>query len=202
MADRRTRTDRSKEVSGGRTGSPAALALLLALAVAWMGCGGSSATSEAQTDTDPLAGYPKGPTRQFIDPGGDNAVQEYGREATPGERERVSAMVKGWLRAEASGNWGRVCRYLDELNIREAIHFASYTSQNRIHSCGKAVAVLASEHDPIRDNIKGGVASLRIGQGHGYAQYHGREGRDWVMPVRREDGRWKLSSLYPLERFK
>jgi len=36
--------------------------------------------------------------------------------------------------------------------------------------------------------MTGPIDSLRIGEGRGHAQYHGRGGRDWIVPVISEDG--------------
>lgn len=179
-------------------GTTAALTLVVALAA---GCGGGSGGAGTN---ESLAFYPKGPTRQFIVPGDDNTVQEFGREATPAERSQVSGMVEAWLRDRAQGKWGKACRYMHEKTIAYALRVGTEIDQKPVTSCAKALAAIApgdAARDP-GDNIKDGVASLRIGRGHGYAQYHGREGRDWIVSVRKESGGWKISTLIPSERFK
>ncbi len=187
---------------GRRLATPVGLALLVALAVGPSGCGGGDSTREAETTRDPLAGYPKGPTRQFIEPGADNAVQEFGREATAAEREYVSKLVKAWLRARVRAEWARACSYLHEKNTEDAIEMGSMLTGEPITSCAKGLSALARNPETPRNNIKGGVASLRIEAGQGYAQYHGKEGRDWILAVRREGRRWKIAHFYPIERFK
>lgn len=182
-----------------KTGLQMALAALLVLAAVAAGCGGNS-TGEAVTGEDPLAGYLEGPTRQFFVPGGDNTVQEYGREATAEERQQVTVMVRAWLGARADHEWAKACSYFHESIADYAIRAGSAVSQKQLESCARGAAALAAG-DPLVDNMKGAVASLRIAEGHGYAQYHGRGGHDWVVPVRRDkQGNWKVSSLDPKER--
>jgi hypothetical protein len=197
MVGGQSHSSQSGGMSGLRKSSAASLAAALLVAA---GCGSGGAT---ETSKDPLATYPKGPTRQFIAPGADNTVQEFGREATAAERNQVSRMVEAWLRARVMGHWGEVCSYLHRKNAAYAIVTGSEVTGKKLTSCARGLAALTRySGEAPRDNIKGGVASLRIEAGHGFAQYHGKEGRDWVLPVRREDGNWKISDLYPIERFK
>lgn len=161
------------------------------------GCGAGS-----ETTGDPLAGYPKGPTREFIVPGGDNAVQEFGREATGAERKQVSDMVEAWLRARADGEWSKACSYLVKKLTAYAVVTGSEVSGKNLKHCSEGLAALTRNAETPRNNIKGGVASLRVGAGEGYAQYHGTEGKDWILSVEKENGRWKITNLYPLERLK
>jgi hypothetical protein len=179
-----------------------AVVLLLALAGEASGCGSGGSTSEAETPRNPLAGYPKGPTRQFIAPGGDNAVQEFGREAAAAERKQVSKTVEAWLRARVIDEWARACSYMYKKLTAYAIVTGSEVSGKHLTTCAEGLAALTRNAETPRDPIKGGVASLRIKAGQGYAQYHGKEGRDWILSVQREDGTWKIANLYPLERFK
>ncbi|MFL5340393.1 MAG: hypothetical protein ACJ8F7_09600, partial [Gemmataceae bacterium] len=48
------------------------VALLVALAVVAAGCGGGGSTGELEPSEHRFAEYPKGPTRQFIVPGGSD----------------------------------------------------------------------------------------------------------------------------------
>jgi hypothetical protein len=180
----------------------AELLLLLVCVVGAIGCGAGDPTSTTEATKDPFAGYPKGPTRQFILPGGDNAVQEYGHEATAAERRQASAVVEAWLRARVRGEWAKACSYLHEESAAYAITTGSEVSGKELTSCAQGYAALVHNAETPRDNIKGGVASLRIESGHGFAQYHGKEGRDWVLSVVRGSGDWKVASLYPIDRTK
>lgn len=184
-----------------RLAAPITLSLLLVVVVA--GCGGSApSTTQAEVGKGQLAGYPKGPTRQFIIPGGDNAVQLFGHEATAAERRQASAIVEGWLRARVRGEWGKACAYMEKRLNSYAVVTGSEVSGNHLTTCARGFAALTHNAGKPRYNIKGGVVSLRVKGSQGYAQYHGTEGEDWILSMQREGGRWKVANLYPLERTK
>ncbi|MGN6276446.1 MAG: hypothetical protein ACTHNP_11055 [Solirubrobacterales bacterium] len=182
-----------------KTWLPAACALLLIA-----GCGGGSTTSASKEKTVDWSQYPPGPTRQFIVPGGDNAVQTFGREAKPAERKQVTKVTQAWLRARAAKNWAKDCRYLATSSVKYAESSASYMAQHKVSGCPAALGVMAVKGQKVSRayNMAGGVVSLRLGEGHGYAQYHGNEGHDWIIPVTRQDGDWKIATFDPLNRMK
>jgi hypothetical protein len=186
----------------------AAVALLLAVVTA-AGCGGGDAAKPDRggDGTEQAMAYLKGPTRQFIVPGGDNLVQEYGREATVSERMQASSVIQGWMRARAARDWPKVCRYLHRATVKSLLHVVaarSHAQHVEVRSCADALALWTDELPPrwFVDTMTGPIASLRVGQGHGYGQYHGRGGRDWIVAVRREGPRWKVSELEPKDRLK
>lgn len=181
------------------------LALGLLVAVLLAGCGGGgSTTSAAKEKTVDWSEFPPGPTRQFVVPGGDNAVQTFGREATPAERKQASATIAAWMRARAVQAWAKDCSYFSRYYTKNITKDAHSVTNGRVKSCPEALAYF--KHDASGDYVntfKGTtVASLRIGEGHGYAQYHGNDGKDWIVPVNRENGKWKVSAAAPLDRFK
>jgi hypothetical protein len=177
--------------------APLVLALLLGISAA--GCGSGDATAPAKPK-NPFAGYPKGPTRQFIIPGADNAVQEFGHEGSVAERRDVSALVEAWLRARVRGEWGRACAYMEKHLNSYAVVTGSEVSGKHLTSCARGLAALTHKAEKPRYNIRGGVASFRVKGPQGYAQYHGTDGEDWILSVQRQAGRWRVANLYPLER--
>jgi len=179
--------------------------LALVLAVAASGCGGSGAstTEDSRTVSDPLAEYPEGPTREFIVPGGDNAVQTFGREATLAERKQASRVIHKWMRARAAQDWKKDCSYFSRRYAKELTADAHEVSEGQVKSCPAALAYFGHvASGDYKNNLSGPIDSLRVGDGHGYAQYHGRDGKDWVIAVEREDGRWKVSIATALDRNK
>ncbi len=174
---------------------------MLALTLLVSACGGNGSTDGQQPSENPMAGYPKGPTRQFILPGSDNVVQVFGREATAAERKQASSLVQAWLLARVQGEWDAACSYMHERSAASTVE-AAESYGNRFETCPKALAQVTRQGEAPRDNIKGGVVSLRIESGQGFAQYHGKEGRDWILSMRREDGIWKVADVAPIERLK
>jgi hypothetical protein len=181
------------------------LTAVLAAVACLCGCG-SSAGGEGSVSTTKgsLAGYPKGPTRQFIVPGGDNLVQEFGHEATAAERKQASRVIEGWLRARAAENWAEDCEYLAVAAARELAEEVKRVTKGKETTCEGALEVFGAgaSGDNLAYNMAGSVVSLRVDGVHGYAQYHGREGRDWIVPVLKEDIRWAVAGAAPIDRLK
>ena len=177
---------------------------LVALAFA-VGCGGGDSTGSSASDAkEPLYPWLKGPTREFLVRDGDNVVQTYGHEATAAEREDVSDIVEAWMRAREGHREAQECRYLDPVNVKSLLESASNITQRKVSSCAVALTVLGETGNRASraNNMTGPIDSLRLGQGRGYAQYHGDDGRDWIVPVRSVGGEWKISTLAPLDRMK
>jgi hypothetical protein len=188
---------------GMRSRLPIAAGLLFAL-ILLVGCGGSG--GQAETTAKPAKLYPwlKGPTREFLVRGGDNAVQTFGSEASPAERVAASDVVEAWMRARAARKWAADCGYLSRSAVKSAYEAAAFGGGREASGCASAVGAREADapSSELAFNMKGPVASLRVGEGHAYAQYHGKEGRDWIVPLMKEDGEWKVTSLYPFDRMK
>lgn len=192
-----------------------ALALIILAALA-PGCGGGD--SGGSSPSDPFAGYPKGPTREFIVPGGDNAVPEYGREATPVEREQASAVIEKWMRTRAAKDFAAECRYFSRGFIKGFVQGdAERASEGRVKTCPQALDYFGSRASgDFKNTLTGPVDSLRVpdpepagdhtnppGQAvveQGFAQYHGKGGVDYQIPMNRERGRWWVAAAAPLNR--
>jgi hypothetical protein len=186
--------------------SACALALLV---VVLSGCGGGSGGStEAAETKPPLYPWLKGPTRQFLEPGGDNIVQTFGREGTKAEREQASETIEAWMRARAVQDWKKDCSYFSRAYRKNITEDAHGVTQGRVKNCPQALAYF--KHKASGDyvnNLDGPIDSLRVGiykeqLNQGYAQYHGNDGRDWIVPVNRDNGQWKVSIAAPIERNK
>src|SRR3954454_17879542 len=99
------------------------LALLVGAGALAAGCGGGEATGQAEPVAKQERLYPwlKGPSREFLIRGGDNAVQTFGREATKAEREQASYIIHAWMRARAAQDWARDCSYFSKQQIHQLI---------------------------------------------------------------------------------
>jgi hypothetical protein len=175
---------------------------LAACAAAGTGCGGSEATGTI-VKQERLYPWLKGPSREFLIRGGDNAVQTFGREGSKAEREQASEVIQGWMKARAAQNWKKDCSYFARAYIHELVdEDATKVTHGRVKTCPQALAYfghLASGSN-YKNNLSGPIDSLRVEEGHGYAQYHGNDGHDWVVGVFREHGRWLVSGAAPLGR--
>ncbi|HYQ79571.1 MAG TPA: hypothetical protein VEP91_10735 [Solirubrobacterales bacterium] len=177
------------------------LAVLSLVAATAFGCGsGDSNTVESGPRK---VFYPKGPTREFYVVGGDNAVQLYGHEATGGERAQASKVIERWMRARAAKDHAMECSYLARSFVSGFVADATNVSNGKVTTCPQALAYFGTSAGGVNhfdDTTTGPIDSLRIESGQGYAQYHGNDGRDYIVPMAREDGGWKVSTAAPFDR--
>jgi hypothetical protein len=131
-------------------------------------------------------------------------VQTFGREATPRERKQATAIISAWMRARAAKNWSKVCTYLSHAFSMEEIETAKWATEGKVKRCPEALVYFKAQFaGGYANNFGSGpVVSLRIGEGHGFAQYHGNDGKDWIVFVDREGGRWKVAVASPVDRNK
>jgi hypothetical protein len=183
-----------------------ALVLGLTVLVAVGGCGGgddSTTGSGGKGQAQRLYPWLEGPTREFLVPGGDNIVQTYGREASKAEREQASRVIAAWMRARAAEDWKKACSYMSASYRRNITVDANGVTDGRVKSCPEALAYFGPEASGDgKNNLTGPIDSFRVEEGLGFAQYHGNDGRDWVVPMNRENGKWKVSTATPIDRMK
>ncbi len=171
------------------------------LAAAFAGCGGGSTSAADTSKQAQLYPWLKGPSRQFLIRNGDNVVQTFGREATPAERAQLTRVIHGWLRARAAQAWAKDCSYFAPAYARSLTLDAHRVTGGKVKTCPQALHHFGHEASgSYKNNLEGPIVSLRIGEGHGYAQYHGNDGHDWIVPVRRQNGEWLVSNATPIGR--
>lgn len=187
--------------------------VLLALAFVAIGCGSDSST---ETGTDETAAkkqrpfpYITGAAREFLIIGGDNLVQTFGEEASDAEREKASKIVHLWMKARVAEDWVTDCRYLSRDYIKILLPDARSVSGGKARTCPQALEYFGDAASGTSGNtLTGPIDSLRVrkplqskAELEAYAQWHGPE-RDWVLPMKRENGVWKVDIASPLDREK
>jgi len=196
----------------GRGGFIGAI-VLLALVVALVGCGGDSSTGaglEGTTQDERPFPNIEGAAREFLMPGGDNLVQTFGEEAPAAEREKASKAIHAWMKARVAEKWATDCAYLAVEYQQELVLDALAVTNERVTNCPDALAFFGDAASGTSGNtLTGPIDSLRIRdtktgntEKEAYAQWHGPKGIDWVLPLRKELGAWKVYSASPLERTK
>lgn len=176
---------------------------MLSLALALTACGGGSDTGEAETSPERIYPWVEGPTRGFLVAGGDNAVQLFGHEATEGERTQASKLVGRWMRARAAKDHAEECVYLARAFASDLVGDAANVSEGKVKTCPQALAYFGTSAGGVNhfdDTTTGPIDSLRVEGGQAYAQYHGNDGHDYIVPMAREDGKWKVSTAAPFDR--
>lgn len=167
--------------------------LLVGLMVVITGCGGGSSSSSSGTPASSTAE----PSAQFIKKKGDNSIAEFGEEASADEREAANVVVVESLQARASGDFQTQCETLNAKGI-EAIPGAKGQG-DCVTALTKFAEPLATTKHARKDTLSGSIAALRIKGNQGYALYHGNDGNNYELPLEKEDGVWKLSSVFSTE---
>lgn len=181
------------------------LVLGLGLLVSLLGCGGGS-DDQSTTTEEPLYPWLKGPSREFLIRDYDNAVQIFGHEASKAEREQASRVIEAFMRARAARDFKKECTYFSRRYIKALVkEDALIVSKGKAKTCPQALAYFGSAASgDFKNTMNGPISSLRVrnSEERGYAQYHGLNGRDWIVPVDRENGRWWVSLAAPIDRLK
>lgn len=176
---------------------------MVSLVAIVVGCGEGQDTAAGGTSAraaDPLAGYPKGPTREFIVPGEDNSVPLFGHEGTRTEREQASVVITKWMRARAAEDWHADCSHFSKQYTKILVADAHGVTGGKVTTCTQALAYFGENASGDYVNtLTGPIDSLRVGAGHAYAQYHGKGGTDWEIPMDRENGRWLVATAAPID---
>lgn len=187
--------------------------VVLALIIGAIGCGGDASTGAGVEET---AGegrpYPwvEGAAREFLIPTGDNTVQIFGDEASAGEREKASRVIHAWMKARVAEDWATDCRYFSREYRKALVLDANGVTEGRVKTCPQALEYFGDAASGTSGNtLTGPIDSLRVkdaptGQGEkeAFAQWHGPKGLDWVLPMTREDGVWKVAIASPIDRMK
>lgn len=112
-------------------------------------------------------------------------------------------MIGPWMRARAAEAWTADCRYLSRSFQKILVKDAHSVSKGKVDTCPQALDFFgeSASGDGV-NTFPGKVSSLRVEGDFAYSQYHGTDGKDWVVPVDRERGVWLVSIASPLDRNK
>jgi len=178
------------------------VAATMVLAIAAGGCGSGSGEGETSTAKDVFYPWVKGPSREFLVRGGDNAIQYWGHEGTPAEKAAVNMVIQRWMRARAAEDWVEDCRYFSRNYRKKLVEDADAVSDREVRSCPEALDYFGEgASGDLKNTLTGPIDSLRVKKGRGWAQWHGPE-RDWVLPVVEENARWTVMIAAPVDRNK
>ena len=141
-----------------------------------------------------------GGARQFRVQGGDNSVQDFGREAGGSDFEQASAALHNFLDARAVGDWTAACSFLAEDIFKSLEQLAA--REGEPVDCADALGnltppseVTAPDGLLFREAKAADVGSVRIEGSRAFVLYRGLEDSVMAISMTKEDGRWKVASL-------
>lgn len=130
--------------------------------------------------------------------GGDNSVQESGREGSAEEREEAAAVLHAYLDARVSKAWNTACFYMSASLVAGLEEFVTHFGKGKeVHGCTQILATFAAAASPaaLADSADVDVGSLRVNGDHGFVLYQGADGLRYAMPMVMEGGAWKVAAL-------
>lgn len=174
---------------------------LLFLATALSACGESTSVTTAATNrssgsspADAAAVKQAGRARSFVEPEVDNSIPTFGADAPARARARAEDSLRRYLAARAGGAWGRACAGL-AASLRSQVE-----GLGGGRSCSAAYAALSAGQPASSRaaSLTGKLVSLRVKGRSGFALWVDRHGQKYVMPMAREDGRWRVAQIAPV----
>jgi hypothetical protein len=139
-----------------------------------------------------------GGSQQYVQKGGDNSVQEFGKEAEQQELDVAAVALHNFLDARAEGNWAAACDYMSKSIVESFEKLAAQAKQLKETSCAGILEKLtnpAAKSAMKQEAEKANVGSLRVEGDRSFVIYKGVKGTILAMPMANEDGDWKVASL-------
>jgi hypothetical protein len=172
------------------------------MAVLIVGCGGGGSTSSAgstsgssATTSDSSSGGGE-PSAEFAGKGKNGELATVGKEASVDEREAASQVLEESLTAREEGDWAGQCETLYAQVVEQIVKTGSVLGAGK--DCAAALELQAKPTPASArvNTMSGPIAALRVIEGErGFAFWHGTGGADYVIPMLKENGEWKVASL-------
>ena len=158
----------------------------------------SSQKGEATEFTPKQHSDAGGGSQQYVQKGGDNSVQEFGKEADRQEFNDAAVVLHNFLDARAEGDWAAACDYMSKSIVESFEKLAAQARQLKDTSCAGILEKLtnpAAKASLKQEAEKANVGSLRVEGDRSFVIYRGPKGAILTMPMANEAGDWKVASL-------
>jgi hypothetical protein len=139
-----------------------------------------------------------GGSAQYRVKGGDNSVQEFGKETEGSEFQKAAAVLHDFLDARAQGDWTAACSYLSKSVVESFEQLAARAKKPKKTSCASTLAALinpAAKQLMQEEAKQASVGSLRTEGERAFLIYAGPDKTVIAMPMANEGGTWKVASL-------
>jgi hypothetical protein len=140
-----------------------------------------------------------GGSGQFREKGGDNSIQEFGEESSESELKEAAVALHSFYVARAEEDWGRACTYLSSSMVAQLEQLAKQSPQLKGEDCP---ALLHAYTRPLPASVRRettliDAGSLRSEGEQSFLIYRGEGGAVFAMPMKDENGGWKIGLLAP-----
>jgi hypothetical protein len=158
--------------------------------------GGAGESGGSPKDVNTPLKVSGGGSGQFRTKGGDNSIQEYGGEADESELQEVAEIVHNFYVARAAQQWDRACTYLSKSNVEQLEQLADRSGQKNV-DCGTVLKAFTRTLPASveREITTVDARSFRHDSEQGFLIYYGAGKVAYAMPLRAEDGTWKVTAL-------
>lgn len=168
--------------------------IAVALALGLVACGDDG--SDSDVGTLEISG---GGSASFIEPGGDNSVQNFGREASEAELTAAATALHDYLVARAERDYELVCSQLSKKLLKQQEQLATRSPEVEGEGCpavfvARAVGI---SNALLVELTEVDAASLRIGGKLNFLLYHGAKDTPYFILMAKEGGAWKVDALSP-----
>ena len=150
------------------------------------------------------SGHKHQPTRRtgasaFIRSSGDNSIPEYGAEGSGSQKAEAGAALAAYLSARQAQDWGRACSLMGA-TVRRQVGVLAKASGGKAGDCARSYRSLAGygAKRERADVLSGPLAALRVKGEKGFALFYGPHHQQFMMPMVREGGRWKVNQPIPI----
>jgi hypothetical protein len=154
--------------------------------------GGGSSGSKPKTHDDSGGG-----SAQFKTKGGDNSVQEFGKESSQSEFDQAAEAVHGFFDARVAGDWKAACSHLAKDVSKSLEQLAGKSKELADGGCAKTLEAISAgvPRSAFVEAAEADIGSLRVEGDRAFVVYRGAENTVYAMPMKDEGGAWKVASL-------
>ena len=131
----------------------------------------------------------------FVRPGTDNSIPTYGSEASPPTRAEATTALETYLQARSKGDWATACAQLGAIPKRQ-LDAIAHAGGVRRSTCRSIYPKLTTPERA--DPLSGAIAALRVKGNRAFALFYGSNGHQYMIPMIREAGSWKVNQVAPL----
>ncbi|HUB98601.1 MAG TPA: hypothetical protein VMS11_02135 [Solirubrobacterales bacterium] len=170
----------------------------VACALSLSACGGGSGSSGETASKDGKGGEP---SAEFAGNGPNGELASVGKESSAAEREAASAVVEESFKARAAADWEGQCETLAAAQVKPLEDSPRKGAAGK--DCGAALEAIAkrSPKGVLKNPMAEPLTAMRVNGSYAFAFFHGVDGKNYVIPMVKEGGEWKVGALVPEEVF-